>query len=253
MKTFKNAKEWARYVKEQLGDHQYPVEFNDNFRDRVIEILDDVGNELYDEMMMLINEKKRPYQSALKEINNKSRSIAARIDALFTDGVVNPDFFILGRYAKCYTDDGELTCYGDTKEMRVFLRELNRCPEFIKLVNKLKNDVNEHKQKEEAMKHFSPHVCKPLREFLKLEKHELLSEHMACLAALGSYHSVGLISFIGGLEHFRPLINRANFVKYCYYAGGITEELIEEYEKDENAFLMKPEVQKICNPFTGAF
>lgn len=265
MAKFKNAKEWGNFVRDKIlneititnEDSSPDIDDierylnSDSGRDFVTNLLFDVASDMFEELLDLVNRQKRPYSSALKQMNDKSKSVASRIDTQLFKGckeltekqIVNPNFFILSMYIRCFNDYGtdkqELNVYGETPEMKTFRRYVVQTPEFQSMLKKHKNDVDEHERHEEAMKHFAPHVCKPLEWYLDKDKSELCYEYIECLHAVGMYHSVGFT-----VDMIKPLIWRAHFFNYCYKIGCITKELIERYEKDPEAFFYDKDIRK---------
>ena len=268
MAKFKNAKEWGNLVRDKVFNEMiasYKDEndtpdivsyiFTDEGKNYLVEVLQDVASEMFEELLDLVNRQKRPYPSALKQMADKSKSIASRIDTQLFKGyndedgiltekqIVNPNFFILSIYTRCFNDYGtgksELNLYGETPEMKRFRKYVVQTPEFQSMLKKHKEDVDEHEKREEAMKHFAPHVCKPLEWYLDKDKSELCYEYIECLHAVGMYRSVGFT-----VNMFKPLIWRAHFFNYCYKIGGITKELIERYEKDPEAFFYDKDIRK---------
>ena len=264
MAKFKNAKEWGNLVRDKVFNEMiasYKDEsdtpdivsylLTDGGKNYLADVLYDVASEMFEELLDLVNRRKRPYLSALKQMADKSKSIASRIDIQLFKGcknddgglaekqIVNPNFFILSIYFRCFNDDGELNTYGETPEMKRFRNYVVQTPEFQSMLKKHKEDVDEHERREEAMKHFAPHVCKPLEWYLDKDKSKLCHEYIECLHAVGMYHSVGFT-----MDMVKPLIWRSHFFKYCYKIGKITKELIERYEKDPEGFFYDKEIRK---------
>ena len=73
-------------------------------------------------------------------------------------------------------------------------------------LNDFKKKLDEaQKEREEALKNFTPYVVKPFEE---LNEKNLCQEYLGICYALGMYHRVGI-----PLEYLRPLAERANLLK----------------------------------------
>ena len=236
-----NAKELSRKVVEGIDIEK--IKFaDDDERNKLTNNLMDCAYELYKETKEICEVQKKPLYSAMKQVYDKSKSIAARVDKLLnadpSEMIVNPDFYILSMYSRYYDNDG-------VRYLGSIVDDFDR--EFISLiksryneiVNRFEKDVKHAEKVEKTLENFSPHVCLPLENFIG-NNSKLNFELLECFMALGQYHTLGFTTTM-----LRPLIRRTNFLKYCSKIGGVTKELIEEFEKDEEAFLLSEKVRNV--------
>ena len=228
-----NAKEHARKILEGI-DIEKIRDDDEKERDKLADRLMECSDLLYEETKDICEKYNRPLYSTMKQVADKAASIAARVDKGIGEGSwVRPDFYILSLYSRYCNSDGKFEFPKDASKFdKEFLKEVEL--NYRNSISTFNDAVSNEAKRKEVLKNFAPHICKDLSYFLDKGKGELFSELMSCYMALGQYHTLGFT-----LEMLRPLALRTHFIKYCIDHGGITKELIEDFESDKEGFLAK--------------
>ena len=100
--------------------------------------------------------------------------------------------------------------------------------------NKMDKMREEQKKSEEEYKkamEFSPYPVTTLRD---INMNNIHTEILNIFMALGNYYSIGF-----SMDMIRPLAIRCHFLKWCVKMGKITEDMINDYEADTEAWFEK--------------
>lgn len=202
------------------------------------EKLDEIFTHLYDELISLHETQKRPFISAFEQVRVKSHSIITRINQFYGYDVIEELDFFMCWCCKQIVDienqklDTTKIKYGD--KLYAALSD----PKYKNIIDPLANKGEQQLAREEALKDFVPHVVRPLKSFIGVDKSEAVREILDCLAALARYNAVGI-----PITCFKPL---AAYIAFLQYIVGITpdgetlhidEDIINEFEADRDKFI----------------
>lgn len=191
----------------------------------------------------------------------EARSFANAINQKIGFEFIDQDFFITRIFGERLQDDNTID-YGvpydydgvcgrlnlpKTRYPQVYNRILDTCitgegangRRFKKIADKFIKFVENQVYMEKVEK-FIPYKVTPYEDLIKGDRSMLIGEILACTAALGNYADVfGAVNMSSEeiSNTLLPLVQRITFLRYCADHGGITEELVNEFEADHLAFI----------------
>lgn len=192
-------------------------------------------------------------------IYKESKFFATGINAYIGTNALSPDFLITTLYDYMRFDD-KTRSYDlskpieytekDTDYPYVYERIVQCCEDhtsanferFSRIVNSHRNTVIQAIYNQTHQ--FVPHVITPLEQLID-DRGALSKELLACMYELGDLHQRGFFNDPEAYTMVRPLVRHITFLKYCFNEGCVTQELIDEFKADEEAFVEKHPVVMI--------
>ena len=186
---------------EQIGTLENQEDKNE-FDRRIYE----AGVILFEECVHLINNMKRPVNSAVKEINIKSDSITALVNKYFGYKVLNTAMFTISIACQNEEEDRKAILIekaGSKKLYDQIYRAISRTKEYRKLIETAQYE----EQRQKAMENLVPYAVTPL-EKLAEDNSLITGELLNRFAAIGGYHRAGI-----PITWMRPLIEETKFIQ----------------------------------------
>lgn len=230
----KNVKELARMLTDGItyedawDELKKPI---DDDIDKQNQKFEDVFFELMDELSDLMVRQKRPVNSAVKQIIEKSDSVKHRANKLAGGDVFANNLFVI-QFAIVYSDEDEgqkklLQYFNSQKQLNEVCRTIETSPEYRRLIAEQKRD-------EDIAKNFHPFAVTPFDKLIE-NPSLIMMEILESFAAIGQYHRVGFT-----LDMIMPLIQRTQFLDLSYKLyKKITKELVDEFEADKVACIKR--------------